>query len=623
VPKKPTPAHDPEPSVSATGKPPGWHLFFPVLLILAGVAVYADALTDPFILDDVPRIVENPSIQSVGDSLHGHQPITQLSLALNYAMGGLGATGYHVVNVVIHVLAALTLFGLLRRTLTTDRLAEAYGRGATWIAFCVALLWMIHPLATESVTYVSQRSESLMGLFYLLTLYCLIRGATGSRGVCWLIAAVVCCGLGMGSKAVMVSAPIVAMAFDRIFLAESTAQMLKRRFWVHLLLVATWFIPVGTGVVKEVLDPNHVAEVGFGVRGITPVEYAMTQPGVVLQYLKLSIWPKALCVNYHWTPVRTLFESGAIGIVIVAVLLVWTLVALWRRPAHAFLGVWFFLVLAPTSSFIPMSEPLAEHRMYLPLVAVVLAVVLAARGLLLDVFGAESVARRGITAVLMLLVATPLAYATVRRNQDYRSEDVMWQDVVAKRPNNPAAYLALGKAAIERNALDEAEAVIRHAMALGDVGADAHFLLGVCLAKKNMPQEALDELSIAAELGRDDVALHTYMGRTAAKLSLYDQAIEHYEKAMQRQPDVVTTMMGYANALFMAGRAEEAIALYERVLAINPQHFDALKSYSMALAKVERFEDALEAADKALKIDPSDKDLVFQRSLILKHIPKP
>ena len=143
----------------------------------------------------------------VGTTMAGSsRPVVQLSLAFNYALGGLNVWGYHAFNFVIHVLAGLTLFAILRRMFESERLRMRYGQSAPWLAGLIALIWLVHPLQTESVTYVIQRAESMMGLFFLLTMYAGIRGASSARPAAWFVAAIIACALGMASKESMVVA---------------------------------------------------------------------------------------------------------------------------------------------------------------------------------------------------------------------------------------------------------------------------------------------------------------------------------------------------------------------------------------------------------------------------------
>ena len=174
------------------------------LLLLAGVVAYSNSFSAPFLFDDDPAIADNPTIRSLwppwgvlsppntGAGVNG-RPVINLSFAINYSLGGLGVRGYHVANLAIHLCAALALFGIIRRTLLRPVLQPRFGDHALPIAFVAALVWMLHPLQTESVIFVEQRTESLMGLFYLLTLYAAVRGmeAPPSRG--WQILAFVTC----------------------------------------------------------------------------------------------------------------------------------------------------------------------------------------------------------------------------------------------------------------------------------------------------------------------------------------------------------------------------------------------------------------------------------------------
>ena len=220
------------------------------LIVLAALLAYSNSYTGLFVFDDEPAIVENPHIKQLwpltaamrapAETTVSGRPIVSLSLALNYALApdaardtletpraGVPASdydrlyanlwGYHAFNLAIHVAAALTLFGVVRRTLSTERLRARFGEHATALALVVALIWTVHPLLTSAVTYVIQRAESLMGLFYLLTLYCAIRAAEGKQTRAWTAAAVVACALGMLTKESMVTAPLVVVLWDWLF----------------------------------------------------------------------------------------------------------------------------------------------------------------------------------------------------------------------------------------------------------------------------------------------------------------------------------------------------------------------------------------------------------------------
>ena len=356
--------------------------------------------------------------------------------------------GYHATNLAIHLAAALLLFGLLRRTFLLPAMRDGWGAAATPLALAVALLWAVHPLQTESVTYVVQRAESLVGLFYLLTLYGLVRGATAARPLGWYAVSALACLLGMASKEVMVSAPLVALLYDRTFLAGSFREALRRRYGLYLALAATWLLLAW--LVAAAAGRGGTA--GFG-QGVGCWAYFGTQFGAIVHYLRLSAWPSPLVLDYGDGLARTAAEIVPYAIV-VGLLALATVAALWQWPKAGFLGACFFALLAPTSSIVPVvTQTIAEHRMYLPLAAVVAAAVLggyaACRGL----------ARRGwlsrpaaglLFGCAAAAAGVTLGTLTFQRNKDYRSGLSIWQDTAAKAPHNARAQCNLGVALMAR-----------------------------------------------------------------------------------------------------------------------------------------------------------------------------
>jgi hypothetical protein len=287
----------------------------------------------------------------------------QLSLALNWAVGGTSVGGYHVVNLVVHVLASVLLYGIAARTLR--------GSGT---ALAIALLWALHPLQTESVTYVVQRAESLMALCYLLTLYLVVRGADAKAPTAWYAAAVAACALGMLCKPVMVTA--------RSWCCSSIARCspgasgrVARPAGLYVGLFATWAILVALLAGQE---HESAATAGFAMRDVSLAEFARSQPGVVLRYLQLVVWPHGLVLDYGWPPAQ-----GFAGVAAPTVALFGGVAALLfafrGQPKLAFLVLAFVLILWPSSSVVPIRDLAFEHRMYLPLAPLVALLVVGAR----------------------------------------------------------------------------------------------------------------------------------------------------------------------------------------------------------------------------------------------------
>jgi tetratricopeptide (TPR) repeat protein len=526
----------------------------PLLIIAAGLLAYHNSFTGPFVFDAVPTIQENLTIRRLwppwqalspphqaGTTVEG-RPIVSLSFAINYALDGLQVWGYHATNLAIHIAAALVLFGAVRRTLLQPPLRQRFGPAAQPLALAIAVIWLVHPLQTESVTYVVQRTESMMGLFYLLTLYCVIRAAESDSPKIWHILSVVSCLLGMGCKEVMVSAPLIVFLYDRTFLSGSFAEAWQRRSRLYLSLAATWillgYLAISTGT-------------RGGTAGTATVPwqaYALTQSHAIAQYLRLVFWPHPLIFDYGDALATSAREVVPGGLLIIA-LLIGTIVAVRRWPSIGFLGVWFFAILAPTSSVLPVaSQTIAEHRMYLPLAAVIAVVVP----------GTFEIGKRLLRpqqgVVLGCFMVAVLTVLTIQRNRDYASDFLIWQDTAQNRPNNPRAHQNLGLA-LEKIGRP-ADAIVQYgqALRLKPNYAEPHYNLGNILFRAGKLQEAIGEYEQALRIKPLDAQAHNNLGTALATLGRLQEATQHYERALQIKPDYADARKNLERALTQLGK---------------------------------------------------------------------
>lgn len=546
--------------------------WLPLLLVAAAVAAYANSFDGAFLLDDHRSIERNARIHQLwplGPVLSGRRPVVDLTLAVNYAFGGLNVAGYHAVNLLIHIFSGLTLYGILRRTFS-----RCVSPASPFLPLVAAVIWVVHPLQTESVTYVIQRSESLMGLFYLLTLYCVIRGSDSPRAAVWYAMAVACSFLGMGSKAVMVTAPVVVLLFDRVFLSPTWAQLVRRRGLLYVGLAATWIVLFTTNVAPRVLFPSAEMSgtVGFAYRDVTSIEYALTQAGVIRQYLLLSLWPSGLCLDHGWPIARTVGTWLPYVCEIGALLLV-TGWALARRPWLGFLGAWFFLILAPTSSVIPIKDPLFEHRMYLPLASIVVLGVVVGRAALRVIskrLALEETARLRLTVALVVMVVGALIIGTARRNRVYATELSMWSDVVAKKPRNERARFNLGRAQLDRHDYESAISAFREALRLDPDFAPAHYNLGKTFSQVGRIDEAERSYRDALRVDPDLPQAHSDLGNILAKAGKTEEAIDHYREAIRVDPRYVRSYFNLGSVLLKQGKTEEAVEILRRAVKLEP-----------------------------------------------------
>jgi len=543
-------------------------LAFPLIIIATGLLAYHNSFSIPFLLDDNFFILDYPPIHRLwplSGPLAGIRPVVTLSLAINYALGNAQPWGYHAVNLAIHLLAALTLFALVRRTLETDPLQQRFGAAAPQLALAIAVLWTAHPLQTQSVNYVIQRSELLAGLFYLLTLYSFMRSAetatggsaadpgrwraaaaSGSRTTnpSWrAAAAILSCALGMASKSVMITAPAVVLLYDRVFLSSSYREIFQRRGGFYAALATTWGIQAALLLRAPIITEFSA---GLQYRGFPPLQYISAQPRVLLHYLRLSVWPHPLVFDYHWPIPHT--GAALPAAALIGGLLAGTFVGLRHRWGTGFLGAWFFLILAPTS-LTPLADPISEHRMYLPLATVMAFLVLGSYHIFKVRQRGARFIRRGLAGALLLGLTLLMIGTTIRRNQDYRSEISLWSDVARKCPDNPRAYYSLGKVFSDQGNLESARA---------------------CFAQ-------------ALRLKPDDVQFEANLGTTLAKQRHWNEAVFHFKEALRRKPDYASAQNDWGVALAEQGLFEEAIPHFAEALRIEPDYADARSNMKLAL----------------------------------------
>src|SRR5262249_49766632 len=271
--------------------------------------------------------------------------------------------GYHLVNLFLHVVCALLVYGLVRRTFEVsgqrgqaDTFASSPGLGASAV-FCglaTALLWELHPLNTEAVDYLTQRTELLMASCSLLTLYAAVR-AVSSHGALWQAAAAISCAAGMLCKESMVSAPIMVVLFDRAFLYESFRSAVRDRWKLYVSLASTWAV-----LVAVLWSGPRIHSAGFS-GGVSVWNYLLNQAVVITHYLRLAVWPRGLVAIYG-PPLNLRLGDVWPSCVLIALLALLTVVAWTRAPRIGFLATWFFATLAPTSSIIPIATEVGAER---------------------------------------------------------------------------------------------------------------------------------------------------------------------------------------------------------------------------------------------------------------------
>jgi tetratricopeptide (TPR) repeat protein len=615
---------------------------FAALIVAAGTWAYSNSFTGAFMGDDMQALVDNPGIKKLWppiaprDTTLAGRPISMLSFQLNYAFAPADVRdalrprtrdsgpdpsdphyanlwGYHAANLGIHLLAALALFGVVRRTLATPAFAGPVRSAAMPIAFGVAVLWVVHPLTTASVTYIVQRVESLMGLFYLATLYAVIRAAeTDFRSRIWMALAIVACALGMGAKEAMVGAPIAAGIWIWIFRPDMP---LRGRPRVLLLaLAATWII-----LAVLAAQPHRTMSVGLTLGGWSPLLYLRTQAEVIVHYLRLVFWPVDLVFMYVTFPVWSWIDALPELLALAAALAATVFGIVKRKPA-AFAGACFFLVLAPSSSLLPIvSEIAAEHRMYLPLAGVLAILVPAGYWIAARIPGRG--ASRWVPVAFVAAAVLALGSTTRARNRDYVTFDVMARTMIDVQPHNSGARTIVATKLARENRLDEAEAQLRAAldapMPLGAAPASravTHMQLAIVAGKRGSNAEAVRHLEKAIELDPKLRDAYGLLGQARLKLGRIVEALQAFDGLLAVFPNASDWLVrsAWVRATTSDDRARDgrrAISDAMRALQVNGESALGLAALAAARAETGDFAGAAEAVRRAAELLPSDSEM--------------
>ena len=570
-------------------RPPTALLLAAPLLLAAGA--YARVLHGEFVYDDLRVVGSRPALGDpaaalggyVDGLLHGGRPTTEVTFALSHAMGGGTPTAFHAGNLLLHLAVVILVFLFTREVL---RLA---GREpSSGVAVAVAGIFALHPMQSQAVSYVSQRSEVLASGLYLATLLLLLRaGRPGAWAVRTLAAAgaLVLFVLGMGAKPVVATAPLAWLLLSAMVPAAGTRREPIRPGRALLLLAP--LVVVGALLVQGALQ--SVAgrpDAGFSVPGTTPWTYFLTQWRAVATYVRLLAWPAGQNADWTFPASRGLDEPAVLGAgAFLAALLVGAAL-LWRRSrsgtnraaadgrAAAFGVAWFFLLLSPTSTFLPIADVLVEHRVYLASWGLFLAAVLGGDHLLARVAPGR---RALVSGVVVGAVWVLLAVTLHRRNAVWETELAFWTDVVAKSPTKARPYLGLGVAKGRR----------------GDVaGAVADFRAGL---------ERVSRFATA-----DRLSLLNDLGAALIDLGRFAEAVAPLREAKRLDPEAIAPPQSLALALWSTGDVDAAEAEASAALARKPDAW--LAARVLGQVRMARGDDAGAAPllEQAVRARPSD-----------------
>ena len=647
----------------------GWRLG---LIAALTVIVYWNSLGNPFVFDDHVTLVDNPQIRSFanvlqtdkGSALTG-RPVVSLTFAANYALGGLNVTGFRVVNLGLHICCALLIFGLMRRTIDRFKPGDRLSGRSPGLALAIALIWAVHPINSEVVDYLTQRTEALMGVCYLLTMYCAVRALEPARRGLWQTIAIVACAIGMFCKEPMGTAPLMVVLYDRVFAFDSFGEAFRSRWKLYAALAATWIL-----LAISVITASRELTGGFATTHVSAWHYLLNQTVIVTHYIWLVVWPHKLVPFYGWSMPVTLAQVWPYAAFLTLAVLA-TVIALIRKPRAGYLAAWFFVTLAPTSSFLPIAAEVgADRRMYLPVMGLI-ALAVCGIGLLMDRSADARAAKgqqRGPGSALapiplfgMLIVfgvVIALGARTIARNRDYSSELRLSQATLAHWPS-PIAHdmvgLSLAKAGRPDLAIPELRlATEGYASARYDLGLQyyrlerfdeaieelqrfvalephlyttsaAYTLIGGALDRRRRPLEAIEAYRRAISGVSPDKQAHGFLADLLLDQQKYEEAISHYRAYLEVYPTQVSAVMNMGIALASEKKTDEALAAFKRAVDMDPANVQAHINLTQMLLEAGHVDAAIAEAQSTVTLAPRSApayDLLGQALVTGKRLPE-
>jgi tetratricopeptide (TPR) repeat protein len=578
-----------------------------------GFLLYSETFDSPFIFDDSLRIAENPdiritqlSIESILEAAFGKKsaktrPVGNVTFALNYYFHQYNVEGYHLFNIIIHILAGIFLFIFIQTTLNLPSLKTEVDH-ASMVAFFAALLWLVHPVQTQSVTYIVQRLNSLAALFYVLAFWLYVKGRLAkqrSKKWGWFCSAMLTWILALGCKQNAAALPFFVFLYEWYFFQDFSTTWFKSNLKYLVFAVVLFgvvaFLYLGLEPWEKINKLNDFSKGEF-----TLVERIFTQPRVIVYYLSLIFFPHPNRLNLDYdfplsnsliSPMTTLPSVAVIaGLVGLASYLAK------RQRLISFCLLWFFGNLVIESSIIPLAI-IFEHRLYLPsMLFCLIPVALLFRYVKINWLRIGS----------LCSVAIVFSVWTYQRNAVWQNELSLWSDVVKKSPNKARPHLNLGKSLSKIGRADEAAQQYRHALRINPRYAEAHFNLANFLQQQGSHAEAIKHYSTAIQIEPSFTQAHNNLGLALEKQGKRKEAIKHYLEILKINPKDAKAHSNMGVALTELGETDRAISHFEKALDIDPGDADAHYNLAIALEIQQRDEEAAEHYLAALERNPGN-----------------
>ncbi len=634
---------------------PLFTFFYLLGSFLLGLVIYSETFLQPFHFDDFSNIVHNTALQNDFSSMQTftiHQPsrfIGFLTFALNYHANGLNVFGYHLVNFLIHVINSLLVWWLVKLILSKGTLKySGIDQNSRFIPIFTSLIFLVHPIATQSVSYISQRFTSLAALFYLGSLCFYIKARLTKTYRISLPLSMVLALLGMFTKEFVMTLPFSIILYELFFQSGTHTSLFTKKYLkikylitglilICFILIIPKFSPyAGLGRFwGYYASESHLGDI------LTFKTYVLTQLRVLGTFLKLFILPFNQNLDYDFPMSHSLIEpmTTLLSLCILIAILAVGIKLRQKNPLISFGIFWFFLTMAP--NFVPRVHVIFEHQAYLPLIG--FALCLASIITYFIKWPLSRIAFSGIVLVFFSIL-------TFQRNQIWENDVTLYQDIVKKSPNKPRPHLNLGEAYLNKEEYTLALAEFNRTIELNPEYDEAYNNRGMVFMLRKEFSPALEDFNKAIalnprkdtyyinrgnlfqRLGEFEKALENYnlaldfnsslekktaliyhnRGTIYLRMAKYELALQDFNEVLKLQPDFVPTYMNRAELFMRLKENKKAIEDYTKVIDIQPQG-KAYYNRSVLFWQEGKFQQALQDALKAREQGYPIKDEYFRQ----------
>lgn len=587
------------------------------ILLGATLLLYSNTLTVPWYYDDFVNIIEQPYLRGLDQVLNlmfSFRGVAKLTFAMNYSLGGLSLAGFHLVNIFIHAGAVVTFYLVLKRVF----------RETPVFPFLCALLFAVHPVQTQAVTYIVQRMTSLSGLLFLLSLYCYIRfrekydpnsDSIGITAILLWSAAILSGSLALYSKENAVVLPVVIYLFDLYFLGGNSdgwrrALLRTCPFALVPFLFAVYFFlaPLVKGAGIDALTKTATTIVSS--QGLSPWTYFVTQWGVVWIYLRILLLPYGLTLDYSYPVVTSLMDlRNAVAGIGLAGLLFLAFKLRKSAPRSSFGITLFFLALAVESSFIPL-DPMFVHRLYIPVAGFAIVV--------MDVL--LRLPRRSVFLLLFCVITVAYALVAWQRNLLWRNPASFYEDNLRKAPHSERVRNLLAEQYMMAGRDEDAKRLLIEAIRINPSFGSSIVSLSNIYINEGNKSEAFELLDKGVRSNPNDHEIHNILGSLYGMVGRSGMAEYHLRQAIALKPNYGRAYCSLGVLYSSLGMWNEAESQYRFALTLSPN--DPLTHFNLGvvLLSKEQKAEALQEFERTLKLDPKNRHVLYNLALVMNRL---